>query len=97
VFVVLALSPVWERVTSGGGWIAALKTLSLQNASSGTYRGLFRRKLSFRKKLREIFVFSRAVHLDESLLPGKTNRAFQEFEPLIMPMASGPFGPEVRS
>jgi hypothetical protein len=63
------LSPVWERVTSGGGWITAIKTLSLQNASRRTYRGLFHRKLSFRKRVRELLVFSRATYLDESLLP----------------------------
>jgi hypothetical protein len=77
------LSPVWERVTSGGGWITAIKTLSLQNASRRTYRGLFRRKLSFRKKLRELLVFSRAVHVDESLLPKQIESKFSSSGPTV--------------
>ena len=63
------LSPVWDRVTSGGGWGTAVKSLSLLGASRRTYRGFFRREQPFGQKLEELLVFSRAVYMDESLLP----------------------------
>ena len=77
------LSPVWERVTSGGGLITAIKSLSQQNASRRTYRGLFRRKLSFLKRLQELLVLSRAVHLDESLLPKQIESSISSPGPTV--------------
>jgi hypothetical protein len=77
------LLPVWERVTSGGGWITAIKTLSLQNASRRTYQGLFRRKRSFRQRLGELLVFSRAVYVDESLLPKKIELSISSSSPTV--------------
>jgi hypothetical protein len=63
------LSPVWERVTSGGGWITALKALFQTEQSPRTYRSLFCRPLPLRKQLRELLILAYAVHADESLLP----------------------------
>jgi len=77
------LSPVWARVTSGGGWITAIKTFSLKNASRRTYRGLFRGKLSFGKRLRELLVLSRAKHLDESLLPKQIESSSSSSSPTV--------------
>src|SRR5208282_1792958 len=77
------LSPVWGRITSGGGWITAIKTLSLKNASRRTYRGLFRRERSFRQKLRELLVFSRAAYVDESLLPKQIESSTPSSRPTV--------------
>ena len=77
------LSPVWERVTSGGGWMTAIKTLSLQNASRRTYRGLFSKKRTFRQKLGELLVFSRAVHLDEGLLTKQIELGISSSRPTV--------------
>jgi hypothetical protein len=83
IFELPMLSPVWERVTSGAGWITALKNLSLKNGSRRTYRGLFRRNQSFRKKLRELLVFSRAVKVDESLLPKQIESSLRSSRPTV--------------
>jgi hypothetical protein len=77
------LSPVWDRVTSGGGWSTAVKSLSLQGASRRTYRGLFRREQPFRQKLEELLVFSRAAYLDESLLPKHIESSISSCGPTV--------------
>jgi hypothetical protein len=77
------LSPVWERVTSGGGWITAVKTVLLQQQSRRTYRNLFRRRLSLDEQLRELLVLAQAVRLDEDLLTKQMKSSSSSSRPTV--------------
>jgi hypothetical protein len=67
-FALPVLAPVWQRLTSGGGWISALKTLGTRRTALRTYSGLLGGRQSFSGTCESLFTLATALHLDESLL-----------------------------
>jgi hypothetical protein len=60
------LKPVWRRLTSGGGWLTALKTMFLPDSARRTYGNLFEGGSNWRSSMRDLLVLAGARHLDES-------------------------------
>jgi hypothetical protein len=63
------LAPVWRRLTSGGGWITALKTVGSQAGARRTYNGLFAERQSLSSVGRNLLTLAWAAHMDEDALP----------------------------
>jgi hypothetical protein len=60
------LTPVWRRLTSGGGWLTAVKTMFLPDSARRTYGNLFEGGSDWRSSVRDLLVLAHARHLDES-------------------------------
>jgi hypothetical protein len=62
------LPPVWQRLTSGGGWISALKLLRSRRSAVRTYSGLLGEPQSLGATCATLLTFVRASRVDETLL-----------------------------
>jgi hypothetical protein len=63
------LAPVWCRLTSGGGWITALKAFGSEKHTLRTYDGIFKEGTDLGSTGKNLLTLAYAAHLDENALP----------------------------
>jgi hypothetical protein len=77
------LAPVWRRLTSGGGWITALKTIGSRQGTRRTYNGLFLDQQSLSSTCQNLLTLAWAVHMDENALPAVLETPKQCLRPVV--------------
>ena len=76
------LAPVWRRLTSGGGWITALKAFGSRNQALRTYNGLFEEQ-GLSSSGKNLLTLAWAAHMDENALPQVLETPKRFFRPIL--------------
>jgi hypothetical protein len=77
------IPPVWRRLTSGGGWITAVKAFRTSNSTARTYAGLFLEPAGIGSIGNNLLTLACATHLDEDALPRALERAKHYLRPVV--------------